>query len=135
MKIPGARFRPELASPIRVPPEWTRVRKTIASEPCPCNGPGLANHDHGHACPIARGQRGRTRRRAERAARVHAAGGDRSPGRQDRAGRLSAYARSADFGVLAAVQLHEVGVVAALWLCDVGVLAAVQPDDAEAIPG
>jgi hypothetical protein len=39
--------------------------------------------------------------------------------------------RSADFGVLAAVQ-HEVGVaaigvavVAALWLCDVAVLAAV----------
>src|SRR5258708_21736946 len=34
-------------------------------------------------------------------------------------------AGSANFGVLAAVQLHEVGVVAALWLCDVGVLAAV----------
>ena len=56
--------------------------------------------------------------------------GEAGPGR-----RLSAHARSANFGVLAAVQLHEVGVVAALWLCDVGVLAAVQPDDAEAIPG
>ena len=43
--------------------------------------------------------------------------------------------RSANFGVLAAVQLHEVGVVAARWLCDVGVLAAVQPHDAQAAPG
>src|SRR6266567_6018492 len=41
-------------------------------------------------------------------------------------------AGSANFGVLAAVQLHEAGVVAARWLCDVGVLAAVQPHDAEA---
>src|ERR1039457_4545416 len=44
-------------------------------------------------------------------------------------------ARSANFGVLAAVQLHKVGVVPALWLGDVGVLAAVQPHDAEAAPG
>src|SRR4051812_16594664 len=44
-------------------------------------------------------------------------------------------ARSANLGVLTAVQLHGVGVVAALWLCDVGVLTAVQPHDAEAAPG
>src|SRR5258708_39975752 len=44
-------------------------------------------------------------------------------------------ARSASFGVLAAVQLHDVGVVAAAWLCDAGVLAAVQLHDTEAAPG
>src|SRR5215831_19629880 len=43
--------------------------------------------------------------------------------------------RSANFGVLAAVQLHDVGVVAAPWLCDVGVLAAVQLNETEAAPG
>ena len=43
--------------------------------------------------------------------------------------------RSANFGVLAAVQLHDVGVAAALWLCDVGVLAAVHLRDTEAAPG
>src|SRR5262249_15789741 len=42
---------------------------------------------------------------------------------------------SANFGVPAAVQLHDVGVVAAPWLCDVGVLAAVQLHDTEAAPG
>src|ERR1022692_4830100 len=42
---------------------------------------------------------------------------------------------SANFGALAAVQLHDVGVVAAPWLCDVRVLAAVQLHDAEAAPG
>src|SRR5262249_61528477 len=43
--------------------------------------------------------------------------------------------RSANVGVLAAVQLHDVGVVAARWLCIVGVLAAVQLHDTEAAPG
>src|SRR5262249_22020652 len=43
--------------------------------------------------------------------------------------------RSANFGVLAAVQLHDVGVVAAPRLCDVGVLAAVQLHETEAAPG
>src|SRR5271165_4324468 len=43
--------------------------------------------------------------------------------------------RSANFGVLAAVQLHEVGVAAAARLCDVGVLAAVQLHDVENGPG
>ena len=43
--------------------------------------------------------------------------------------------RSANLGVLAAVQPHDVGVVAALWLGDVGVLAAVQWRDIEAAPG
>jgi hypothetical protein len=42
-------------------------------------------------------------------------------------------ARSANFGVLAAVQLHKAGVMPARWLGDVGVLAAVQPHDAEAV--
>src|SRR5258708_7031483 len=44
-------------------------------------------------------------------------------------------ARSASFGVPAAVKLQEVGVVAAAWLCDAGVLAAVQLHDTEAAPG
>src|SRR6185437_4029121 len=38
-------------------------------------------------------------------------------------GKLAGTAGSADFGVFATVQLHEVGVVAAVWLCGVGVLA------------
>ena len=43
--------------------------------------------------------------------------------------------RSANLGVLGAVQLHDVGGVAALRLRDVGVLAAVRQHDAEAAPG
>jgi len=43
--------------------------------------------------------------------------------------------RSANVGVVVAVQLHDVGVVAAPWLCGVGVLAAVQLHDTEAAPG
>src|SRR5580698_2407756 len=50
-------------------------------------------------------------------------------------GSSGSRAGSANFGELAAVQLHEVGVVAARWLCDVGVLAAVRPHGAEAAPG
>src|SRR5690242_6603372 len=43
-------------------------------------------------------------------------------------------ARSADFGVLAAIQPHDVGVAVALRLCEVGVLVAVQWCDTEAAP-
>ena len=42
---------------------------------------------------------------------------------------------SANFGELAAVQLHDVGGVAALWLCDADVRAAVQVHDTKAAPG
>src|ERR1700722_2457298 len=43
--------------------------------------------------------------------------------------------RSANLGVIAAVQVHDVGVVAAAWLCGVGVLAGVWLREAEAAPG
>ena len=41
---------------------------------------------------------------------------------------------SANFGILPAVQLHDVGGVAALWLCDADVRAAVQVHE-EGCPG
>src|SRR3984885_9308842 len=41
-------------------------------------------------------------------------------------------ASSADFGVLAGIQLYDVVVATVLRLCNVGVLAAVQRHDAEA---
>src|ERR1700722_6548186 len=42
---------------------------------------------------------------------------------------------SANFGVVAAIQLHDVGVVADPWLGDVAVLAAVRLHDREAESG
>jgi hypothetical protein len=46
-----------------------------------------------------------------------------------------ARARSANVGLLAAVQLHEVGVVAAFWFCDVAVLTVIQLREAEVASG
>jgi hypothetical protein len=49
--------------------------------------------------------------------------------------RLFDAVRSANLGVLAAIQVHDVGVVAVRWLCDVGVPAAVRLHHREAEPG
>src|SRR5947207_599845 len=58
-----------------------------------------------------------------------------SPHRRPKIRADNGRVRSADFGVLAAVQLHDVGVGAAFWLCDAGIPAAVQLPDTEAAPG
>src|SRR6516165_12759085 len=61
--------------------------------------------------------------------------GSATPGTSAQCVAAAPTVRSANFGVLAAIQLHHVGVVAAPWLFDVGVLAVVQLDEREAALG